>query len=46
MTTLSKRPWKKLQNMHLRDNKITDQGGLSVTEGEWPSLKTIQLGIF
>ena len=43
ISELSKKPWKSLTNLHIRDNKIDDQGGLGVVEGEWPSLKTIKL---
>jgi len=29
----------------MRDNKIDDEGGKMIVEGEWPSLKNIHLGI-
>ena len=41
---LSKLDWKQLETIHMRDNKIDDEGGKMIVEGEWPSLKTIQLG--
>ena len=46
LTELSKKPWTKLTNLHVRDNKIDDQGGLGFVEGAWPSLKTVKFGTF
>lgn len=45
MAWLSKKDWKNLKVIHLHDNKIDDEGALEFVEGEWPSLKNIEMGI-
>jgi hypothetical protein len=39
MNWISKKEWASLKIVHLKDNKIEDEGALSLIEGEWPSLK-------